>query len=80
MLGMKFVLGGAAGLSLVGAFVVYFGQLILLAFAIVAFSRADWVQGKPFAVAAIAQAVAWQIGMFVGFSRARIPVVEGVDR
>lgn len=77
--GIKFVLGGAAGLSLAGAFVVYIGQLILLAAVFLALSTQGWVHGRAFAAAAVVQALAWQAGLVLGFSRARIPVVE-LDR
>lgn len=77
MTGMKFVLGGAAGMSLAGAFVVYLGQLILLAVTLVALSRTGSIHPMSFVLNAIAQALAWQIGIIAGFTRARIPVVDG---
>ncbi|MCA0336775.1 MAG: hypothetical protein LCH66_07885 [Actinobacteria bacterium] len=80
VLGIRAVIGGAPGLSLAGAFVVYLGQLILLAAALLALSRTGWIHGRAFALGAIVQALAWQVGLVMGFARARIPVVEGSPR
>lgn len=80
MTGMKFLLGGAAGISLAGAFVVYLGQLILLAVTLVALSRLGTIHPMSFVLNAIGQALAWQAGVVVGFTRARIPVTGGVAR
>lgn len=80
VLGINVVLGGAAGLSMAGAFVVYLGQLIMLVVVLILLSRTNWVHGRAFALAATGQALAWQVGLYVGFRRARIPVFGGVER
>lgn len=80
MVGMRFIMYGAPGLSLAGAFVIYLGQIVVLVAVLLGLSRLAWVHGQAFTVSAIAQTLAWQVGVVVGFLRARVLVVEPVSR
>jgi ATP synthase protein I len=72
--GLRFILGGGAGLALAGALVVYLGQLIAVTAVFLVLRQLAWVQPMPFALSAIAVTITWQIGAIVGFSRARLAV------
>ena len=72
--GLRFILGGGAGLALAGALVVYLGQLIAVTAAFFVLRQLAWVQPIPFALSAIAVTITWQIGAIAGFSRARLAV------
>lgn len=71
LVGIRMVIAGGSGASLAGAFVVYIGQLVLLAGIILALSGRSWVDGPAFAVATIATTVLIQIGQIGGYVRAR---------
>lgn len=72
--GLRFILGGGAGLALAGALVVYLGQLIAVTAAFLAIRQLAWVESIPFALTAIAVTITWQVGAIAGFSRARLAI------
>lgn len=72
------VSGAPPALSLPGAFVVYLGQLIALVAALLVLRRLGWVDGPPFAMAAIVTTVLWQVGAVIGFRRSRHVVYADV--
>lgn len=81
LLGITAVVLGPTATSMAGAGVVYLGQLILVAAAVLALRGADWLDGRPFALSAIAQTVLMQVGQVVGYVRARHEIAPGsLDR
>lgn len=49
--------------------------------AVLALRGADWLDGRPFALSAIAQTVLMQVGQIVGYARARHEIAPGsLDR
>lgn len=81
LLGITAVVMGPAATSMAGAGVVYLGQLILIAAAVLVLRGVDWLDGRPFAVSAIAQTLAMQVGQIVGYLRARHEIHPGsLDR
>lgn len=81
LLGITAVVMGPAATSMAGAGVVYLGQLILIAAAVLVLRGVDWLDGRPFAVSAIAQTLAMQVGQIVGYLRARHEMHPGsLDR
>lgn len=81
LLGITAVVMGPAATSMAGAGVVYLGQIILVAAAILALRSADWLDGRPFALSAIAQTIVMQVGQVAGYVRARHEIAPGsLDR
>ena len=76
--GVRVVVAGEPGLSIAGAFVVYFGQLITLVAVFLVLRRAGWLDGRAFAAAAILQTLVWQVGQVVGFRRGRHEIYPDV--
>jgi hypothetical protein len=70
------VVEGPPGLSIAGALVVYFGQLVILLFVIVWLRDARWLDGRAFVAAVLAEGLIWQIGQVTGFLRARHPIYD----
>ncbi|MEO7132237.1 MAG: hypothetical protein ABIZ07_12765 [Dermatophilaceae bacterium] len=77
-LGVRAVVAGDPGLSIAGAFVVYLGQLIALVFIFLVLRRTGWIDGPAFAVATACQTVVWQVGLVIGFRRARHEIYPDV--
>lgn len=71
LLAMRLVISGDAGATMAGAFVVYIGQLVVLAAAIGLLSGRDWLDGPAFAAAAIAGTILLQVGQISGYVRSR---------
>lgn len=71
LLGITAVVMGPAATSMAGAGVVYLGQLILLAAAVLVLRGVDWLDGRPFALSAIVQTLVMQVGQVAGYVRAR---------
>ena len=76
--GVRAVVAGEPGLSIAGAFVVYLGQLITLVAVFLVLRRAEWLDGRAFAAAAIVQTLVWQVGQVVGFRRGRHEIYPDV--
>ncbi|MEO6143036.1 MAG: hypothetical protein ABIP19_03580 [Dermatophilaceae bacterium] len=77
LVAIKMVVDGQPGLSLAGAIVVYFGQLIAVVFVIVLLRGASWLDGRAFAGAVLAEGLIWQIGQITGFLRGRHQIYDG---
>ncbi|WP_186828014.1 hypothetical protein [Knoellia locipacati] len=77
LVGITAVVMGPAATSMAGAGVVYLGQLVLIVAAVLALRGADWLDGRPFALSAIAQTVVMQVGQIVGYARARHEIAPG---
>jgi len=77
LLGITAVVLGPAATSMAGAGVVYLGQLILVVATVLALRGADWLDGRPFALSAIAQTLAMQVGQVAGYVRARHEIAPG---
>ena len=71
LLGIAAIVAGHPAVSMAGAFVVYLGQLILLAAVVLALRDAAWLDGRAFAIGAVATTVLAQVGLIVGYTRAR---------
>mgnify|MGYP000055873258 FL=1 len=67
---VAWILAGPTSTYLVGAFVVYLGQLALLAMAVVTLRRTDWLDGSVAAAAGALAVVGAQLGLTVGHVRA----------
>ena len=67
----------AAATSMAGAGVVYIGQLILIATVVLALRGVDWLDGRAFALSAIAQTLVMQVGQVVGYVRSRHEINPG---
>ncbi|XVX21366.1 hypothetical protein ACQP1U_05690 [Actinomycetota bacterium] len=77
LLGMRMVLAGDLSIAMAGALVVYLGQLILLMAALLVLRKAEWLDGRAFAISAIVTVVATQVGLVRGYLRARHPIYPG---
>lgn len=77
LLGITAVVMGPAATSMAGAGVVYLGQLILIAAAVLVLRGVDWLDGRPFALSAIAQTLVMQVGQVTGYVRARHEIHPG---
>ena len=71
LLGIGAIVSGHASLAMAGALVVYLGQLILLAAVVLALRDASWLDGRAFAIGAIVTTLLVQVGLIVGYTRAR---------
>lgn len=71
VLAMRGIIAGTPGISLLGAFVVYGGQLLLLAAAYAGLSRAMWLDGSALAVAGALATIGWQTGAILSYRRTR---------
>jgi hypothetical protein len=71
LLGIGAIVSGHASLAMAGALVVYLGQLILLAAVVLALRDASWLDGRAFAIGAIVTTLLVQVGLVVGYTRAR---------
>lgn len=71
LVAIRAVLAGDAGISMAGAFVVYLGQLMLLAAAILVLAEQPWLEGPVLAVAVVVQTVLLQVGQIHGYVRSR---------
>lgn len=76
--GVRAVVAGEPRLSIVGAFVVYLGQIIALVAVYLVLRRSGWVDGTAFALATVCQTLVWQVGQVVGFRRARHEIYPDV--
>lgn len=76
LVAIKLVVDGEPAFSLAGAMVVYFGQLIFVAFVIVLLRGVSWLDGRSFAAAVVAEGLVWQIGQIAGFLRARHQIYD----
>jgi ATP synthase protein I len=70
------VVDGHPGLTMAGALVVYFGQLIALLFVIVLVRDASWLDGRVFAGGVVAEGLVWQVGQITGFLRGRHQIYD----
>jgi ATP synthase protein I len=77
LIAIKAVVDGPPALSMAGALVVYFGQLIAVLFVIVLLRDASWLDGRAFAAAVLAEGLVWQIGQVTGFLRGRHQIYDG---
>lgn len=57
--------------AMIGAFVVYGGQLIGLTALAIALHGQPWIDRTAIAVAGLSAVVAWQVGQIMGFARSR---------
>lgn len=71
LLAVSAVVSGHPSIAMAGALVVYIGQLILLVAALLALRGADWLDGRAFAIGAVAETLVVQVGQIVGYTRAR---------
>lgn len=77
LLAIKLVVDDQPALSIAGAMVVYFGQLIAVIFVVVLLRGSSWLDGRVFAGAVIAEGLVWQIGLITGFLRGRQEIYDG---
>lgn len=77
LLGITAVVLGPAATSMAGAGVVYLGQLILIVTVVLALRGVDWLDGRAFALSAIAQTLVMQVGQVVGYVRSRHEISPG---
>ncbi|HET7661093.1 MAG TPA: hypothetical protein VFK66_11950 [Oryzihumus sp.] len=61
---------------LAGALAVYLGQVLFLGIVIISLSRASWLDGTAFGIAALAVTLVWQVGQVVAFVRMRKSVYD----
>lgn len=61
---------------LAGALAVYLGQVLFLGIVIISLSRASWLDGTAFGIAALAITLVWQVGQVVAFVRMRKSVYD----
>ncbi len=71
IIGISAVVAGNTSLSMFGAATVYVGQIILIVVALLALRNQEWMVGKAFALAAIAQVLSMQVAQVVGYLRGR---------
>lgn len=71
LLGISAIVSGHPSVAMAGALVVYLGQLILLAAVVLALRDAAWLDGRAFAIGAIVTTILVQVGLVVGYTRAR---------
>lgn len=60
-----------ASTAMIGAFVVYGGQLVGLTALALAMRDQPWIDRTAVAVAGLSTVLAWQVGQIVGFARSR---------
>lgn len=77
LLAIKLVVDDQPALSIAGAMVVYFGQLIAVIFVVVLLRGSSWLDGRVFAGAVIAEGLVWQVGLITGFLRGRQEIYDG---
>lgn len=65
---------GTAGVAMLGAFVVYVGQLTALTALALALHDQPWVDRLGVAVGGLSAVLAWQAGQLLGFARSRVLV------
>lgn len=78
-LGVRAVLGPdarAASSALMGALVVYLGQLILGTALVLALRDLPGLDREAIAIGGLGAAIAWQVGMAMGFVGARVHVFD----
>lgn len=63
-----------SAVAMLGAFVVYFGQLIALTALALALHDQPWIDRLGVAVGGLSAVVAWQAGQLLGFARSRVLV------
>lgn len=81
LLGITAVVLGPAETSMAGAGVVYLGQLILLVAVLLGLRAIEGLDGRAFALSAIAQTLVMQAGQVVGYVRSRHEIHPGsLDR
>ena len=71
ILGISAVVAGDANLSMAGAAIVYIGQIILIVAVLLALRDRAWMDGRAFALAAIAQVIVMQVAQVLGYNRGR---------
>jgi hypothetical protein len=71
LFGIAAIVAGHPAVAMAGALVVYLGQLILLAAVVLVLRDAAWLDGRAFAIGAVATTVMAQVGLVVGYTRAR---------
>jgi hypothetical protein len=71
LLGIAAIVAGHPSIAMAGAFVVFLGQLILLAAVVLALRDAAWLDGRAFAIGAVVTTVLAQVGLVFGYTRAR---------
>jgi hypothetical protein len=71
LLGIAAIVSGHPSVAMAGALVVYLGQLILLAAVVLVLRDAAWLDGRAFAIGAVATTVLAQVGLVLGYTRAR---------
>jgi hypothetical protein len=71
LLGIAAIVSGHPSIAMAGAFVVYLGQLILLAAVVLSLRDAAWLDGRAFAIGAVVTTVLAQVGLVAGYARAR---------
>jgi hypothetical protein len=79
LVGISLVLAGQPALAMAGAFVVYLGQLILLAVVIAVLRDAGWLHGRAFVTGVVGTTLAMQAGQVAGYARARHPMPDGAQ-
>lgn len=77
LLGITSVVMGPAATSMAGAGVVYLGQLVIILAVVAVLTRVDWLDGRAFALSAIAQTLVMQVGQVVGYVRSRHEIHPG---
>lgn len=71
LVGISAVLAADAALSMAGAAVVYIGQIILIVAALLLLREREWLDGRAFAIAAVAQVLVMQVAQVIGYTRGR---------
>lgn len=71
ILGISVVLAGDTNLSMAGAAIVYIGQIILIVAALLVLRDSEWMDGRAFAIAAVAQVLVMQVAQVIGYNRGR---------
>lgn len=71
ILGISAVVAGDTNLSMAGAAIVYTGQIILIIAALLVLRDRDWMDGRAFAIAAVAQVLVMQVAQVIGYNRGR---------
>lgn len=77
LLGITAVVMGPAATSMAGAGVVYLGQLVIILAIVLFLSRVNWLDGRSFALSAVAQTIVMQVGQITGYVRARHEIHPG---
>lgn len=80
LLAISLVVQGDTALSMAGAGLVYFGQLILLVAALLALHGSPWLDGTIAAVSALVATVLLQIGQVTGYVRSRHVMFPQIGR